>query len=187
MLNMELSPDARAIIDALIDEGYGWLAGELLEQFATGVSPNITAGDAEFDAGAGDYPTSSKEPLGSKPGRVPWHLEVAQDQPAESISPENQAVFAAAYLRVRLVEPFRRLKEAERIAGRLVALQARRSERQTLRPASQRSTRQPTRFALVGGAPVNGDLEGDSTSATEELADALDAVAEAAARMERKS
>lgn len=178
---MELSRDARAIVDALLDENYAWLAGELLEELAAGARPDVTAGDVD-DFVLEKSADSLEDPLRAKPEPVRRPYDVAQDRPAEPIPREKHAAFAISFLRTRLVEPFRRLGEAERIANRLVVLQADRTELNAKGDRRARTTDKPVRFALVEGEPLDQRPEEDGTPAAEELASALNVLAQAAAR-----
>lgn len=181
--SMELSQDARTIIDALMDEGYAWLAGELLEQFTVGLALDVSVGDADdISPYVTRGPIFSKLPLTTKPAPMHYGADAIIDPPFIPIKPERQAEYAIGYLRTRLVEPFRRLADAERIAARIVGHQERERRPISRSPLDAAIARPRIRFALGTSDPLDGGREPDDLPAVEHLALALDVIQETVAQ-----
>jgi hypothetical protein len=179
---MEISQDARTIIDALMDEGYAWLAGEPLELFTVGWALDLSAGDAEeISQYASRGPILSKLPLTTKPAPTYYDAEAIIDPQFVPIEPEQQTEYAIGYLRTRLVEPFRRLADAERIANRIVRQQERERRPWSRSPSDAAIVPPRIRFALGAGDPMDGGREPNDLRAVEQLALALDAIQKAVA------
>lgn len=117
---MRLSDEVRSVIDVLLDEDYGWLAAEIIERIEASDLPNATAGDVA------DYPDLVvRSVVLDAPVEMPVTSSPAEDREAgepEPVPQELQLRVAIDQIRLRVVEPIRRLAEAERIAGRLAAL-----------------------------------------------------------------
>lgn len=103
---MRVSDDVMELVELLNEEGFGVLAGDLLTEISLGREPDEHADD-ELDAAV------EAEPLQRKVG--------AEDTTAmRSVIPDAEQLRAAlTLLEMRLVEPVRRLAEAEELAGRL--------------------------------------------------------------------
>ncbi|SRR4051812_35792212 len=101
---MSASPDLRTLLAILDDKGFGWLAGEILQEISTG---RMVEREGKV----------STDILGEIAGVVADDL--SDDEPIErvAIAPEEQLGAAIALVRVRLVAPARSLAEAERAAG----------------------------------------------------------------------
>lgn len=101
---MRVSEDVMELVELLNDEGFGLLAGELLTEISLG---------RELDEG-GD--TADIGEFGDE------KLVAFADERgfAREPIPENEQLrVALTFLRLRLVEPVKRMAEAEAIAGRL--------------------------------------------------------------------
>lgn len=100
---MDVSSDVMDVIRILNDEGFGALAGELLEEISLGreIEPEDAVGEESVDA-MGDEDVRGDQPT----QRVP-------------IPKDEQLRVAMHILQLRLVEPVRRLAEAERLAGQI--------------------------------------------------------------------
>lgn len=103
-----ISRDVRRLVLVLEAEGYGFLAGEILSEVDSGrLVPSDDSGD--------DVPMKA----GFDIDRIPDGR--SEDRPCrrERIPLDEQLAEAIKILRLRLVEPARRLAEAERLAGGL--------------------------------------------------------------------
>ena len=103
-----ISQDVRRLVLILEAEGYGFLAGEILSEVDSGrLVPSDDAGES--------VPLKA----GFETDRIPDGR--SEDRPCrrQPIPPDEQLAEAIRILRLRLVEPARRLAEAERIAGDL--------------------------------------------------------------------
>lgn len=103
---MAVSPDLIELVQLLDEEGFGTLAGELLTEIALGREVDWEA-EAEDPDETGEVERSGPERIADLP------------PPREPIPEGEQLKLAAEFLRLRLVEPIRRLAEAESIAGEL--------------------------------------------------------------------
>lgn len=97
---MAVAEEIMELVRLLDEEGFGALAGELLEELNLGGS-------------ADSYPDDH--------GEVPDAVESAD---IGSVSSATQIERALLFLRLRLIEPARRLAEAEKLAGDLVGDEA---------------------------------------------------------------
>jgi hypothetical protein len=127
---MPVSPDLIDLVRLLDEEGFGTLAGELLTEIALGREV-----DWDDEAETGDSDGTSGAQL-SGPERF-----ADMPPPREPIPEGEQLKLAADFVRVRLVEPIRRLAEAESIAGELAGEAPERKEE-----AGVRRTTDPVRI-----------------------------------------
>lgn len=104
---MPTSRDLRRLIAILDDEGFGVLAGEILAEISAG---RIVDRDEDRNLGS-EKINVGKAAVISDDG--------SDDEPVRRvpIPREDQLDEAIGLLRIRLVEPARRLAEAERVAG----------------------------------------------------------------------
>jgi hypothetical protein len=101
---MAVTAEVMQLVGLLDEEGFGALAGELLMEISLGSEKPVADGYIS-PAGASDGDDDENDPdVGSQ--RIP-------------IPDKDQLRAAAQFLRLRIVEPIRRLAEAERIAGEL--------------------------------------------------------------------
>lgn len=149
---MRVSDDVMELVELLNEEGFGVLAGELVMEISLGreleESPEATD-DLQGQAGE----TFAED---TAIVRVP-------------IDEKDQLGAALTFLELRLVEPVKRMAEAERIAGRLATTSA--------EPVSTSTAEKPLRitFRSRGDADVVFErtaAPGDATAA-EELQAAL--------------
>lgn len=103
---MPVNPDVMKVVRILDEEGFGALAGELLMEISLGRELDL---DKRFGMQAVDFDTAANDGalLEARPKREP-------------IPDDQQLGEAMEFLRLRLVEPVRRLAEAERIAQQLL-------------------------------------------------------------------
>jgi len=137
---LRVSEDVMELVELLNEEGFGLLAGELLTEISLG--RELDEGDDVDDAehfgdeelvGFADERGLAREPI-----------------------PENEQLrVALMFLRLRLVEPVRRMAEAEAIAGRLAEDQV-----------TGRTPRQTAPAARILFEPV-GDSRGERFERTE--------------------
>lgn len=128
---MPVSPDVMTVVRILDEEGFGALAGELLTEVATG---------RELDTDSGDVDAPPENLKAETPGGSMERLVTLDDESVrkqlyfdrdgglgdpevrrEPIPESEQLAHAMAFLKLRLVEPMRRLAEAERLAGEIAA------------------------------------------------------------------
>ena len=102
---MPVNSDVMQLVSILEEEGFGALAGELLTEINLGRELNVDHGDG---ATTMMTETSVDEDLGPD--------ALLRREP---IPDDEQLSEAVRFLRLRLVEPVRRLAEAERIAAEL--------------------------------------------------------------------
>lgn len=128
---MPVSPDVMTVVRILDEEGFGALAGELLTEVATGRELDTDSGDVD----APPENLKAETPAGSMERLVTLDDESVRLQlyfdtdgglgdpevRRESIPESEQLAHAMAFLKLRLVEPMRRLAEAERLAGEIAA------------------------------------------------------------------
>lgn len=118
---MPLSPDVAWMIEQLMRANLAWLAAEIIEAIELPQPVHVTSGDAvdhaRLPSAGDDVPGARVEPARAPPADLAEDVERKLD-----LDDRDQMAVAADILRLRLVDPVRRLREAERIAGRLVAV-----------------------------------------------------------------
>jgi hypothetical protein len=124
---MPVSPELLELVRLLDEEGFGMLAGELLTETALGREV-----DGEDEVENSDEGSEANLPLSLRFADVP--------PPREPVPEAEQLAWAAEFLHLRLVEPVRRLAEAERLAGGL-ALDASDGKENTGKTAAADSVR----------------------------------------------
>lgn len=139
---MPVNADFMELISILAEEGFEALAGELLNEVATGRELREPGDDGSA-------------PYGITEGQAD------QDPQVQPIPDGEQLGYAMRLLRLRLVEPVRRLAEAEQVAGRIRA------------EGGGAAAVQPVQIVftpVVDGAPLRMDRQaapGDQTDADE--------------------
>jgi hypothetical protein len=159
-----VSRDLMELVQLLDEEGFGALAGELLTEISLGREIHRDELDTDDSLFTGSSAGKSESP------------EQFDDAPPprEPILESEQLSVAAEFLRLRLVEPIRRLAEAETIAGRL----ARETPNENEKERSAASVT-PTRIKFV--RPPDDDmppLDRIEAPGRADTADALAAVLE---------
>lgn len=104
---MRVSDDVMELVELLNEEGFGALAGDLLMEISLG--RELEEGPEDTDDVQGQPAETFAEDTAIV--RVPFNEE-------------EQLEAAMTFLQFRLVEPVKRMAEAERIAGRLAAAPA---------------------------------------------------------------
>ena len=125
---MPVAPEVMEIIQILDEEGFTELAGELLTEIGRGVE--IAATVSEPTGGQGSA-QPDKKPMPRI--KLSEELIVTQryfdlnegrgDPPPvyEPIAQADQLSYAMSFIKLRLIEPMRRLAEAEKLAGQLAS------------------------------------------------------------------
>ncbi len=131
---MTVSRDVMILVGILEEEGFGALAGEMLTEITLGREVSSAPRPQTRDRDLDDHRDEAR------PKREP----IPEDQ---------QLAVALEIVRLRIVEPVRRLAEAERIAGDL----APRPVVATVEPAAERKRVVPVRIEFV-------NAEGDAAS-----------------------
>lgn len=117
---MRVSDDVLELIALLNEEGFGFLAGELMTEISLGREIDGTPPDGQASSDAWSKKASDfadEQGLGREP-----------------IPLDEQLPAALSFLRLRLVEPVRQLAQAEEIAGGLIMAQS-----SSVAPASDRA------------------------------------------------
>lgn len=126
---MPVSHDVMEIIRVLDEEGFGFLASELLAEVTLGIELDLDGGEADLE---GEANTEAAEPapppmvdLGEDDLRIQRYFDADGGKGGpppryEGISEPDQLAFAMEFLRLRLVEPIKHLAEAEQLASKLV-------------------------------------------------------------------
>lgn len=120
---MKVSDEILELIEILSREGFGHLAGEVLTEISLGLEE-----EREVDEAPGWTPSADDfVEVGDGMRFLRRYKDVDEGRSAppatrRQMSDDEQLAFAADFITARLVEPLRRLAEAERTAGELAIL-----------------------------------------------------------------
>lgn len=127
---MPLSPDVTVLVEELIRANFAWLAAEIIEAVELPQPIHVTSGDVSDHPQLLDYQVGLEAQWDSllQSGKREFFSDLER---TPELTDAEQLALATEIARLRLVEPVRRLAEAERIAGQMAVAGTVRGEEQT--------------------------------------------------------